>query len=148
MDSTDSKPAAKEKKFPPLEQVTKPNLETSEFAHYSNVRAQTWRVKHCRGTLPDELPRPKGRSLESKDFRARLKQGKRYLTRYVSNRSSRRTSRCFLSLLLCKAWIMQTKGKGSKVFVDTRNGRSRLLTFPRGDWSQDQRNKARKGRRI
>lgn len=55
MDSTDSKPAAKEKKFPPLEQVTKPNLETSEFAHYSNVRAQTWRVKHCRGTLPDGL---------------------------------------------------------------------------------------------
>ena len=40
---------------------------------------------------------------------------------------------------------MQTKGKGSKVLVAICKDRSRLLTFPRGDWSQGQRNKARKG---
>lgn len=79
---------------------------------------------------------------------ARLKQGKRYLTRYVSNRSLRRTSECFLSSLLCKALIMQTKGKGSKVLVAICKDRSRLLTFPRGDTPQGVRNKARKGRRI
>lgn len=54
-------------------------------------------------------------------------------TRYVSNRSFRRTRECFLSSLLCKALIMQTKGKGSKVLVAICKDRSRLLTFPRGD---------------
>ena len=43
---------------------------------------------------------------------------------------------------------MQTKGKGSKVLVATRKSRSRLLTFPRGDWSQGQRNKSRKGEKF
>ena len=80
--------------------------------------------------------------------RARLKQGKRYPTRYVSNRSSRRTSECFLSSLLCKALIMQTKGKGSKVLVADRKVRSRLLTFSRGDLPQGLRHQARKGRKI
>ena len=43
---------------------------------------------------------------------------------------------------------MQTKGKGSKVFVATSNGRSRLLTLPRGDLPKGLRYQARKGRRI
>ena len=43
---------------------------------------------------------------------------------------------------------MQTKGKGSKVLVAICKDRSRLLTFPRGDWSQGQRNKSRKGERF
>jgi len=43
---------------------------------------------------------------------------------------------------------MQTKGKGSKVFVAARKSRSRLLTFPRGDLPKGLRHKARKGRRI
>lgn len=36
---------------------------------------------------------------------------------------------------------MLTKGKGSKVFVATRKSRSRFVTFPRGDTSQEVRNK-------
>jgi len=43
---------------------------------------------------------------------------------------------------------MQTKGKGLKVLVATRKGRSRLLTFPRGDLPKGLRHKARKGRRF
>jgi hypothetical protein len=42
-------------------------------------------------------------------------QGKRYLSRYVCNRSLRSTSECFLSSLLWKVRIMMGKGKGSKV---------------------------------
>lgn len=41
--------------FPPLEQVTKPNLTTAELAFYSNMAAQTWRVKACHDTAPDGL---------------------------------------------------------------------------------------------
>ncbi len=41
--------------FPPLEQVTKPNLTTRELAHYSNMAEQTWRVKACYDTAPDGL---------------------------------------------------------------------------------------------
>lgn len=39
----------------PLEQVTKPNLTTAELAFYSNMAAQTWRVKACYETFPDGL---------------------------------------------------------------------------------------------
>jgi len=39
----------------PLEQVTKPNLTTAELAFYSNMAAQTWRVKACYDTAPDGL---------------------------------------------------------------------------------------------
>ena len=42
-------------KFPPLEQVTKPNLTTAELSHYSNMAAQTWRVKACYETFPEGL---------------------------------------------------------------------------------------------
>ena len=41
--------------FPPLEQVTKPNLTTAELAYYSNMAEQTWRVKACYDTAPDGL---------------------------------------------------------------------------------------------
>ena len=41
--------------FLPLEQVTKPNLTTAELAFYSNMAAQTWRVKACYETFPDGL---------------------------------------------------------------------------------------------
>jgi hypothetical protein len=41
--------------LPPLEQVNKPNLTTAELAHYSNMAAQTWRVKACYETFPDGL---------------------------------------------------------------------------------------------
>lgn len=41
--------------FPPLEQVTKPNLTTAELAFYSNMAAQTWRVKACYDTAPEGL---------------------------------------------------------------------------------------------
>jgi len=51
---------------------------------------------------------------------------------YVSNRSFRRTSRCFLSLLHCKALIMQTKGKGSKVLVADREGQEPVIDIPEG----------------
>lgn len=39
----------------PLAQVTKPNLTTAELAFYSNMAAQTWRVKACYETFPDGL---------------------------------------------------------------------------------------------
>ena len=39
----------------PLEQVTKPNLTTAELAFYSNMAAQTWRVKACYDTAPEGL---------------------------------------------------------------------------------------------
>ncbi len=41
--------------IPPLEQVTKPNLTTAELAFYSNMAAQTWRVKACYDTAPEGL---------------------------------------------------------------------------------------------
>lgn len=41
--------------FPPLALVTKPNLTTAELAFYSNMAAQTWRVKACYDTAPDGL---------------------------------------------------------------------------------------------
>lgn len=41
--------------FPPLGTVTKPNLTTAELAFYSNMAAQTWRVKVCYDTAPDGL---------------------------------------------------------------------------------------------
>lgn len=41
--------------YPPLEQVTKPNLTTAELAFYSNMAAQSWRVKACYDTAPDGL---------------------------------------------------------------------------------------------
>ena len=39
----------------PLEQVTKPNLTTAELAFYSNMAAQSWRVKACYDTAPEGL---------------------------------------------------------------------------------------------
>lgn len=41
--------------YPPLEQVTKPNLTTAELAFYSNMAEQTWRVKACYDTAPEGL---------------------------------------------------------------------------------------------
>ena len=41
--------------FLPLEQVTRPNLTTAELAFYSNMAAQTWRVKACYETFPEGL---------------------------------------------------------------------------------------------
>lgn len=41
--------------FPPLEQVTKPNLTTAELSYYSNIAKQTWRMKACYETFPDGL---------------------------------------------------------------------------------------------
>ncbi len=41
--------------YPPLETVTKPNLTTAELAFYSNMTAQTWRVKSCYDTAPEGL---------------------------------------------------------------------------------------------
>ncbi len=41
--------------YPPLEQVTKPNLTTAELAYYSNMAEQTWRVKACYETFPDGM---------------------------------------------------------------------------------------------
>jgi len=41
--------------YPPLALVTKPNLTTAELAFYSNMAAQTWRVKACYDTAPDGL---------------------------------------------------------------------------------------------
>ncbi len=38
--------------FPPLEQVTKPNLTTSEASHYLNRRPQTLRAWACREDGP------------------------------------------------------------------------------------------------
>ena len=63
----------------------------------------------------------------------------------VDNRSFRRTSKCFLSLLLCKALIMLGQGKGPKVDAAACKSWSRLPTFPRGAVSQEARHQARKG---
>ena len=41
--------------FPPLEQVTKPNVTTQEIAFYTNQKEQTWRAHACRETFPDGL---------------------------------------------------------------------------------------------
>ena len=41
--------------FPPLESITKPNLTTHEIAFYTNLTAQTWRVKACYDTATDGL---------------------------------------------------------------------------------------------
>lgn len=41
--------------YPPLEQVTKPNLTTRELAYYSDLAEQTWRAKACFETFPDGL---------------------------------------------------------------------------------------------
>ena len=41
--------------YPPLEQVTKPNLTTRELAYYSDSAEQTWRVKACYETFPEGL---------------------------------------------------------------------------------------------
>jgi len=41
--------------FPPLESVTKPHLTTHEIAHYSNLSAQTWRMKKCYDSAPEGL---------------------------------------------------------------------------------------------
>lgn len=40
---------------------------------------------------------------------------------------------------------MKAKGKAPKVLIPARNSGRRLLTFPRGDTSQEVRYKARKG---
>jgi len=44
-----------EQRFIPLEQVTKPVLTTTELAFYTNMAAQTWRVKACYDTAPEGL---------------------------------------------------------------------------------------------
>lgn len=44
--------AAKVATYPPLDQVTRPNLTTEEIAYYSNSAPQTWRLHACRGTGP------------------------------------------------------------------------------------------------
>jgi len=41
--------------YPPLEQVTKPNLTTRELSYYSDLAEQTWRAKACFETFPDGL---------------------------------------------------------------------------------------------
>ena len=41
--------------YPPLEQVTKPNLVTAEMAYYANQSEQTWRAHACRETYPEGL---------------------------------------------------------------------------------------------
>ena len=74
-----------------------------------------------------------------------IDQGKRYPARYVSNRSFRHTSKCFLSLLLCKDRITKAKGKAPKVLSAARKSGSRLLTSPRGDTLQGVRYKTLAG---
>jgi hypothetical protein len=44
-----------QQQFPALETVNKPNLTTAELAFYSNMAAQTWRIKACYDTAPDGL---------------------------------------------------------------------------------------------
>jgi hypothetical protein len=44
-----------ERKYPPLEQVTKPVLTTAEIAFYSNIKEQTWRSKACYDNAPEGL---------------------------------------------------------------------------------------------
>ena len=41
--------------FPKLESITKPTLTTDEIAYYTNLTAQTWRVKACYEKFPDGL---------------------------------------------------------------------------------------------
>ena len=41
--------------YPPLEQVTKPNLVTAEIAYYANQAEQTWRAHACHETYPEGL---------------------------------------------------------------------------------------------
>lgn len=41
--------------FPPLEEVTKPNLTNRETAHYSNMKEQTWRTYACYDNAPGGL---------------------------------------------------------------------------------------------
>ena len=41
--------------YPPLAQVTKPNLLTAEIAYYANQAEQTWRAHACRETYPEGL---------------------------------------------------------------------------------------------
>lgn len=41
--------------FPPLEEVTKPNLTNREMAHYSNMKEQTWRAYACYDNAPGGL---------------------------------------------------------------------------------------------
>lgn len=36
--------------YPPLEQVTRPNITTDELAYYTNMRPQTWRAHACKET--------------------------------------------------------------------------------------------------
>lgn len=47
--------------YPPLEQVTRPNLTTQEVAYYTNTRPQTWRIYACRQTGPIQPMRVAGR---------------------------------------------------------------------------------------
>jgi hypothetical protein len=50
--------------YPPLEQVSKPNLTTSELAYYANQAEQTWRAHACNETFPEGLkPRRIGNRL-------------------------------------------------------------------------------------
>ena len=76
---------------------------------------------------------------------ARLTRESGIQSAYVNHRSFRRTSKCFLSLLLCKVLITLGQGKSPKVLIAVRKGWSRWLTFPRGAVSQETRHKARKG---
>lgn len=38
--------------YPPLEEVTRPNLTTKEVAYYTNMKEQTWREYACYETGP------------------------------------------------------------------------------------------------
>ena len=38
--------------YPPLTEVTKPNLTTAEIAFYTNQAEQTWRIHACKETFP------------------------------------------------------------------------------------------------
>ena len=41
--------------YPPLEQITKPYLTTSELAYFTNMAAQSWREKACYDSAPEGL---------------------------------------------------------------------------------------------
>ena len=41
--------------YPPLVDVTKPNLTTAEIAYYTNQAEQTWRAHACKETFPEGL---------------------------------------------------------------------------------------------
>jgi len=51
----DSLPQQYTPPYPPLEQVTKPNLVTAEMAYYANQAEQTWRAHACHETYPEGL---------------------------------------------------------------------------------------------